>query len=46
MSFLSDFNVVDPGYAVDPGVQSPPNQPQSPDPPRYFPGSRDEGTVV
>jgi hypothetical protein len=40
------FNVVDPGYAVDPGVQGAPNQPRSPDPPRYFPGSCDEGIVA
>src|SRR5215831_11071758 len=30
------FNVVDPGYAVDPGVQSALDQPRSPDPPRYL----------
>jgi hypothetical protein len=40
------FNVVDPGYVVDPGAYSAPDQPHNPFPPRYFPSSRDEGTVA
>jgi len=34
------INVVDPGYAVDPGVYCAPDQPHNPFPPRYSDGSR------